>query len=39
MAAGHGVVPVLPVDVRVRDQMLQALGVLVTMLSLRNESL
>lgn len=39
MAAGHGVVPVLPVDVRDRNQMLQALGVLVTMLSLRNESL
>jgi signal recognition particle receptor subunit beta len=39
MTAGHGVVPVLPVDVRDRKQMLHALGVLVTMLSLRNDSL
>ncbi len=39
IAVGHDVVSVVPVDVRDRNQMLQALGVLVTMLSLRNESL
>ena len=37
-AAGHGVVPVLQVDVRKRADVLQALGVLVSMLSLRSES-
>lgn len=37
-AAGHGVVPVLQVDVRRRADVLQALGVLVSMLSLRSES-
>lgn len=37
-AAGHGVVPVLPVDVRQRAQVLQALGVLVSMLSLGTEN-
>ena len=37
-AAGHGVVPVLQVDVRQRADVLQALGVLVSMLSLRSES-
>lgn len=36
--AGHGVVPVLQVDVRKRADVLQALGVLVSMLSLRSES-
>lgn len=38
-SAGHGVVPVLQVDVRRRADVLQALGVLVSMLSLRSESL
>jgi signal recognition particle receptor subunit beta len=37
-AAGHGLVPVLQVDVRKRADVLQALGVLVSMLSLRSES-
>ena len=37
-AAGHGVVPVLQVDVRKRADVLQALSVLVSMLSLRSES-
>ncbi|RYF55431.1 MAG: GTPase [Comamonadaceae bacterium] len=37
-AAGHGVVPVLQVDVRKRSDVLQALGVLVSMLSLQSES-
>jgi len=37
-AAGHGVVPVLPVDVRVRADVLRALQVLVSMLSLRSET-
>lgn len=36
--AGHGVVPVLEADVRERQDMLRALGVLVSMLSLRSES-
>lgn len=38
-ASGHGVVPVLQVDVRQRAQVLQALGVLVSMLSLSSEPL
>ncbi|RYH63913.1 MAG: GTPase [Alcaligenaceae bacterium] len=37
-AAGHGVVPVLQVDVRERAEVLQALGVLVSMLSLHSEA-
>ena len=37
-AAGHGVVPVLQVDVRERGDVLHALGVLVSMLSLSSES-
>ena len=37
-AAGHGVVPVLQVDVRERDDVLGALGVLVSLLSLSSES-
>lgn len=36
-AAGHGVVPVLQVDVRKRADVLQALAVLVSMLSLRSD--
>lgn len=38
-ASGHGVVPVLQVDVRQRAQVLQALGVMVSMLSLSSEPL
>ena len=38
-ASGYGVVPVLQVDVRQRAQVLQALGVLVSMLSLSSEPL
>lgn len=37
LASGHGVVPILQVDVRQRSDMLGALGVLVSMLSLQNE--
>jgi signal recognition particle receptor subunit beta len=37
-SAGQGVVPVLQVDVRKRADVLQALGVLVSMLSLRSEA-
>ena len=37
-ATGHGVVPVLQVDVRERADVFQALGVLVSLLSLRSES-
>ena len=36
-AAGHGILPILEVDVRDRQQMLGALGVLVSMLSLQSE--
>ena len=36
-ALGHGVLPILEVDVRDRQQMLGALGVLVSMLSLQSE--
>jgi signal recognition particle receptor subunit beta len=39
MSAGQGVVPVLQVDVRQRADVLQALSVLVSMLSLRSEVL
>ncbi len=35
--AGHGVLPLLEIDVRQRADMLGALGVLVSMLSLQNE--
>ena len=38
-SSGHGVVPVLQVDVRQRAQVLQALGVLVSMLSLSSDAL
>ena len=36
-AAGHGVLPILEIDVRQRADMLGALGVLVSMLSLQHE--
>ncbi|BEU96272.1 GTPase [Acidovorax sp. DW039] len=39
LSAGFGVMPVLPVDVRDRNQLLQVLEVLVAMLSLRSELL
>ncbi len=36
-AAGHGVIPVLQADPRERSQMLDAIGVLASMLSLQSE--
>lgn len=39
LSAGFGVMPVLPVDVRDRNQLLQVLEVLVAMLSMRSDSL
>ena len=36
-SAGHGVVPVLQADPRDRNQMLDAIGVLASMLSLQSE--
>lgn len=38
-AAGHGIVPVLQVDVRERADVLKALAVLLSLLSLRSEAL